>query len=138
MPDSTLKSVSLTSIVDLDCAVAAQLNSAITSGNQSITESTAQKSLLKRFRAGIQIFQFTRVGMPHANQTPASDAMEAEQRRGRETGCYPLTCILENARMARPAVGRPKLVAGRKVAKISMFFNSDSTSPPFSPPESTR
>ena len=35
---------------------------------------------------------------------------------------YPLTWILEKARMARPAVGRPKLVAGRKVAKISSIL----------------
>ena len=41
---------------------------------------------------------------------------------------YPRTLILENDSTARPHVGRPIDMAGRKVVKISMRFTSGSTS----------
>ncbi len=44
------------------------------------------------------------------------------------TGYYPFTLIFENEITARPDVGIPIDMAGRKVVKISMFFtfgNSD-------------
>lgn len=37
---------------------------------------------------------------------------------------YPLTGIFENTSMILPVVGRPKLMAGRNVEKISMFLIS--------------
>ena len=42
-------------------------------------------------------------------------------------GRYPLTLILENESTAVPVVGRPIESAGRKVVKISRFFNCGST-----------
>ena len=42
-------------------------------------------------------------------------------------GRHPLTLILENESTAVPVVGRPIESAGRKVVKISRFFNCGST-----------
>jgi hypothetical protein len=41
---------------------------------------------------------------------------------------YPLTLIFENESTARPAVGMPIEVAGRKVVKMSMFFTCGNNS----------
>src|SRR5581483_5397773 len=41
-----------------------------------------------------------------------------------ELGSQPFTWMLEKDRMALPAVGWPKAVAGLNVVKISMFFSS--------------
>ena len=61
--------------------------------------------------------------MADANQTSGSAKADGDEI---EVKCpSPLLGNFEKARMVRPAVGRPKLVAGRKVAKISMFFRFD-------------
>lgn len=48
---------------------------------------------------------------------------------------YPLTGTFENTSITLPVVGRPKLIAGRKVLKISMFLISGESCP--SPSELT-
>ena len=136
MADSTLKIVSLTSIVDFDWAAASWLNNAniaTTVVLRKVLLREASRSDLGR-DSDLSVYE---VAIAHANQ-PLRLERGADEEKAKNGPSYPLTCILENARIARPAVGRPKLVAGRKVAKISMFFSSDSTSPPFSPPERTR
>ena len=54
---------------------------------------------------------------------------EAKGQEPKAKGCsYPFTLILENDNTARPDVGCPIEVAGRKVVKISMFFTGDGRS----------
>lgn len=51
---------------------------------------------------------------------------------------YPLTLIFENDNTARPGIGRPIDVAGRKVVKISMFLTCGNSSSESSPSERMR
>ena len=59
-------------------------------------------------------------------QTPVTPTPARRKRRGTSLR-YPRTLIFENDSTARPDVGRPIDMAGRKVVKISILFTSGSS-----------
>ena len=129
MAATTLNTVSLTSKVAFDWATAEHVNSAAKKAIKRLRRVLLRRSSWGDSGGDSRLPVYGEVNAGRKSRIAVTLA---------DSALYPLTWIFENARIARPAVGRPKLVAGRNVAKISMFFSSERTAAPLSPPERMR
>ncbi len=90
------------------------------------------RSELRKLRPRKASYRFCRLAKEHnqckrivrEGQTLSQWALKGSIVEGIQfSRSYPRTLILENESTALPAVGLPIAVAGRKIVKISMFFN---------------